>query len=95
MQEVLRFHSLYRERVWGSRALEKTFGRTFPVDRLIGESWENVDRPEAQSIVKSGPLTGQTLRAVIESYGSEIWGRHGLPQNAFRFSSSGWTLASG
>ncbi len=28
---------------------------------MIGESWEIVDRPEAQSIVRNGPLRGRTL----------------------------------
>jgi len=74
MPEFLRFQPLYRERVWGGRMLETTFGRTLPPSSPIGESWEIVDRPEAQSIVASGSLAGMTLRAVIEKHGAAVMG---------------------
>ncbi len=51
MRDLLRFEPLYQERVWGGRALETALNRTLPENRPIGESWEIVDRPEAQSIV--------------------------------------------
>jgi mannose-6-phosphate isomerase len=54
--------------------LETTFGRTLPPSSPIGESWEIVDRPEAQSIVASGSLAGMTLRAVIEKHGAAVMG---------------------
>lgn len=59
------FEPLYMERVWGGRKLETLFGRTLPGGAVIGESWELVDRPEAQSVVHCGPLRGQTL--------NELW----------------------
>jgi mannose-6-phosphate isomerase len=74
LQEVLRFQPLYRERVWGGRALEKVLGRTLPPGVPIGESWEIVDRPEAQSIVNGGPWAGQTLRSVLAHHGNDIMG---------------------
>jgi mannose-6-phosphate isomerase len=49
---------LYMERVWGGRALEKSLGRTLPAEAVIGESWEIVDRAEANSTVSG---TGKTL----------------------------------
>jgi len=48
----------YQERVWGGRNLEKALGRTLPRERSIGESWEIVDRPEADSFF---PAEGQPL----------------------------------
>jgi mannose-6-phosphate isomerase len=53
---------LYMERVWGGRTLESKYGRTLPGDAPYGESWEVVDRKDAQSVVKNGPLAGKTLR---------------------------------
>ncbi|MGA3006360.1 MAG: type I phosphomannose isomerase catalytic subunit [Opitutaceae bacterium] len=74
MSELLRFQPVYFERVWGGRVLETALGRTLPPDRTIGESWDLVDRPEAQSVVRAGPFAGQTLRAVLEKHGTEIMG---------------------
>src|SRR5947207_4862831 len=49
------------ERIWGSHRLASQFGKKLPPVAMIGESWEIVDRPEAQSIVRNGPLRGRTL----------------------------------
>src|SRR5438270_13629688 len=56
------------ERVWGGRRLETLYGKRLPHAALIGESWEIVDRPEAQSVVHEGPLRGGTLH--------ELWSKH-------------------
>jgi mannose-6-phosphate isomerase len=74
MNEVLRLKPLYQERVWGGRALETALGRTLPGTRPIGEAWEIVDRPEAQSTIASGRDAGKTLREVIAAHPSEIMG---------------------
>jgi mannose-6-phosphate isomerase len=60
--DVLIFKPLYMERVWGDRKLENLFGRKLPTMVPIGESWELVDREEAQSVVAEGELVGATLR---------------------------------
>jgi len=57
----LTFEPIFVERMWGGRRLESEFGKKLPPQRPIGESWEIVDRPEAQSIVRNGPLRGKTL----------------------------------
>ncbi|MGC4072137.1 MAG: class I mannose-6-phosphate isomerase [Nibricoccus sp.] len=74
MQQFLRFKSLYQDRVWGGRILETKLGRVLPPARPIGESWEIVDRPEAQSVISGGELDGLSLRAVIEKQGAAIMG---------------------
>lgn len=56
----LAFAPLLMERVWGGRRLEG-FGKTLPAGAPIGEAWELVDRPEAQSVVSGGPRAGTTL----------------------------------
>lgn len=65
MPSVLAFTPLYKERIWGGRGLA-AFGKALPGEASvrIGESWEVVDRPEAQSVVASGPLAGTELQAL-------------------------------
>jgi mannose-6-phosphate isomerase len=72
--EILQFDSIYQERVWGGRGLAESFGRALPSGSLVGESWEIVDRPDAQSFVRGGPLARQSLRGLIEAHSREIMG---------------------
>jgi mannose-6-phosphate isomerase len=74
MRELLRFQPLYQERVWGGRALETSLGRKLPPGPPIGESWEIVDRREAQSVVEGGQLNAQSLRSVIAQHGADVMG---------------------
>ncbi len=74
MNSFLRLKPLYQDRVWGGRGLETALGRALPLSRPIGESWEIVDRPEAQSVVVGGEFDGQTLRAVIAAHAAEVMG---------------------
>lgn len=74
MRDLLCFEPLYQDRVWGGRVLESAFGRSLPADRPIGESWEIVDRPEAQSKVRTGSLKGMSLRELIEQHGADVMG---------------------
>jgi len=74
MTPYLQFEPIYQERVWGGRGLESYLGRNLPGSTPIGESWELVDRPEAQSIVKAGPWKGKKLRQLLESDSREIMG---------------------
>ena len=54
--------------------METALGRALPDVRPIGESWEIVDRPEAQSIVAGGKHAGRTLRQVIAKHAATIMG---------------------
>lgn len=74
MTPFLKFKPIYQERVWGGRGLESFLGRKLPGAAPIGESWELVDRPEAQSLVLDGPWAGQTLRELMAKHGAEIMG---------------------
>ena len=49
------------ERIWGGHRLASKFGKRAPSTATIGESWEIVDRAEAQSIVRNGPFRDRTL----------------------------------
>ena len=74
MTFFLQFAPLYQERVWGGRGLEKHIGRLLPAGGPIGESWEIVDRPEAQSVAGAGEWAGRTLRQLLATHAAEIMG---------------------
>jgi mannose-6-phosphate isomerase len=68
------FEPIFMERVWGGRHLESLYGKRLPSAALIGESWEIVDRPEAQSVVHEGPMRGRTLHELWCQQRPEIFG---------------------
>lgn len=74
MTPFLQFKPLYQERVWGGRKIESFLGRKLPGAMPIGESWELVDRPEAQSVVLGGAWAGRSLREVLAEHAAEIMG---------------------
>jgi mannose-6-phosphate isomerase len=83
MREVLQFQPIYQERVWGGRRLHTLLGRDIPAGPPIGESWEIVDRPEAQSRVRGGRFGGATLRELIEHHSTEVMGPGWKPARRF------------
>ena len=70
----LTFQPIFIERMWGGRRLESKFHKELPQQKRIGESWEIVDRSEAQSVVASGPLGGRTLHELWTQHRQEIFG---------------------
>jgi mannose-6-phosphate isomerase len=68
LNSPITFEPIFQERIWGGRKLEHTLGKRLPPAARIGESWEIVDRLEAQSVVRNGPLRGKTLH--------ELWMQH-------------------
>jgi len=74
LTQPLVFEPIFMERVWGGRRLESLYGKRLPSAALIGESWEIVDRPEAQSVVHEGPLRGLTLHELWCKHRAEIFG---------------------
>lgn len=75
------FEPIAMERVWGGRLLETHFQRSLPDPAApYGESWEMVDREEAQSVLCTGPLAGITLHELWNTRREEIFGT-GLPQS--------------
>src|SRR2546423_11144034 len=72
--EPISFEPLFMERVWGGRRLETLFGKALPHGRYIGESWEVVDREDAQSVVRDGALQGKTLHELWTNHREEVFG---------------------
>jgi mannose-6-phosphate isomerase len=74
LTQPLVFEPIFMERVWGGRRLESLYGKRLPSAALIGESWEVVDRPEAQSVVHDGPLRGLTLHTLWCKHREAVFG---------------------
>jgi len=69
------FKPIFHERIWGGRKLKELFGKSIPAGKRIGESWEIVDRPEAQSIVRNGPLVDRSIHDLWVNFRGEVFGR--------------------
>ena len=74
------FEPLLMERVWGGRRLETLLHKRLPGGTRIGESWEIVDRADAQSVVHDGPLHGRTLHELWTDFREPVFGA-GLPDS--------------
>jgi mannose-6-phosphate isomerase len=72
--QPLTFEPIFMERIWGGRRLQTEFGKNLPRHGRIGESWEIVDREEAQSVVRDGPWRGKTLHELWTEHRQEIFG---------------------
>ena len=85
MDQPIVFEPLFMERVWGGRRLESLYGKRLPPAVRIGESWEMVDRDEAQSVVHNGPLRGVTLHELWSQRRWEIFGKNFASHPSRRF----------
>ncbi|MBA2433150.1 MAG: class I mannose-6-phosphate isomerase [Chthoniobacterales bacterium] len=74
LSRPLRFQPLFMERIWGGRRLATLYGKSLPPNVPIGESWEIVDRPEAQSVVADGPWRGRTLHDLWQHERLSVFG---------------------
>ncbi|MDD5198684.1 MAG: class I mannose-6-phosphate isomerase [Terrimicrobiaceae bacterium] len=82
--EPILFEPLPMERVWGGRRLESLLGKSLPPGVPVGESWEIVDREDAQSVAHGGARGGATLHELWAESREEIFGaayaRHPAPR---------------
>ena len=72
--DFIAFQPIYQERVWGGTGIGSKLGRNLPEGKKIGESWDVVDRCEAQSRIVAGKWSGMTLQEVLRAHGEEIMG---------------------
>jgi len=77
----LLFQPVYKDYLWGGNRLARCFDRT-GTPPVCAESWELADRPEGMSIVINGTLKGQSLHALVESFGPALLGE-GASESTF------------
>ncbi len=70
----LKFKKVFKEKVWGGRALEKIMGIELPDDKNYGESWEISSHRNGMGIVENGWLKGRSLQELLEEYKGNIVG---------------------
>lgn len=85
LNEAIVLEPLPMERVWGGRRLEAVLGKSLPPGVPVGESWEVVDREDAQSVVHEGPLAGATLHDLWSKHRAEVFGAAYADHPAPRF----------
>ena len=66
------FEPLYRSYLWGGRRLASKLRKNLPVEGIWAESWEIVDHPQGQSVVKNGDWQGWTLGRLLSEHREAI-----------------------
>ena len=80
----LLFEPIYMEIMWGGNLLSEHLGRKLPErPGPIAESWEIVDREDAESIVENGPLAGTSIRTLLDNFGTSVAGELYSPGTRF------------
>lgn len=79
----LTFRPQPMERIWGGSKLKELFGKNFPTDRPIGESWEIADRPGAASEITNGSFAGSTLPQLMHAFPEAMVGGFGRSDGRF------------
>jgi len=69
----LKFEPIYKEKIWGGRALEEKFSKQLPKG-TIGESWEIAAHENGTSVISNGKLAGKSLMVAIREEREKILG---------------------
>ena len=72
----LQFRPLLKRIRWGGRRLGTVLEKPIGEESDYAESWEVVDHGEDQSIICGGDLDGMTLKQLVETRPSELFGKH-------------------
>ena len=71
----LKFVECIRRYGFGGRRIPEYFGKQLP-DGVIAETWEITDHGEDVSIIRNGPLAGESLRDLVRDHGRAVLGTH-------------------
>src|SRR4051794_4317275 len=79
--QPLPFEPLLVPRVWGGERLRERFAKPVPAGASIGESWEVVDRADAQSVVAGR----HELNELWRDHRAEVFGARGAAYRGERY----------
>lgn len=68
------FQPIFKEKVWGGRALKNILGKKLPDDKLYGESWEASAHPNGLGTVLNGEFKGKTIPELLTEYPTQLLG---------------------
>lgn len=69
----LKFHPIYKKRIWGGQELKQHYGKS-KAPEMCGESWEISCLPDNISVVANGYLSGNNIQELTEVYMGELVG---------------------
>ncbi len=73
MNQFIKFDPILKEKIWGGEKLVTLLNKQSD-QKDIGESWEISDVEGDTSVVANGPLKGQNLKTLLNTYKSELVG---------------------
>jgi mannose-6-phosphate isomerase len=71
----LRFRTIFKEKLWGGQKIHTVLGKDFSPLANCGETWEISGVDGNVSVVAEGPLAGQTLKELIQTYQGALVGQ--------------------
>jgi mannose-6-phosphate isomerase len=80
----LKFQPILKDKIWGGQKLQQLLNKP-TTSTEAGESWEISDVEGDTSVVANGPLKGSSLKALLESYTSDLLGEKNFRQFGTKF----------
>lgn len=68
------FNTQYKDKIWGGQKMRSLLGKDFSPLPNCGETWEISGVSGNVSVVRNGPLAGQSLTDIIRTYKQELLG---------------------
>ena len=80
----LKFQPILKDKIWGGQKLQQLLNKP-TTSTEAGESWEISDVEGDTSVVANGPLKGSSLKALLESYTSDLLGEKNFRKFGTKF----------
>ena len=80
----LKFQPILKDKIWGGQKLQQLLNKP-TTSTEAGESWEISGVEGDTSVVANGPLKGSSLKALLESYASDLLGEKNFRQFGTKF----------
>jgi len=70
----LKFHPIFKDKIWGGEKIRSILKKDFAPLENCGESWEVSGYQNNESIVKNGSLAGLNLNEMVDTYKDRLLG---------------------